>query len=195
MPFSGGTLILQSWTAAPRLVIYGGGHVSKALAHVAALVGFRVAVADDREKYANPGRFPDATETHVVDFQDAVGPLALGEATYVVIVTRGHAFDEAVLEQVLRKPAKYVGMIGSKKKVLAALGHLRSRGIPVETLRRVHAPVGIEIGAVTAEEIAVSIVGQLIHIRRGGTSTLQYKSDDTRILLQDLDQQPLIAST
>ncbi len=194
IPVVGGTLILEPWTAAPRLVLYGGGHVSKALAPLAAGVGFRVTVADDREKYANRERFPDAAETRVIDFQDAVASVGITDATFVVIVTRGHAFDESVLEQVLRTPARYIGMIGSKRKVLTTFERLRSRGVSVDTLRRVHAPVGVEIGAVTTEEIAVSIVGQLIHIRRGGRSTLHYKSDDIRILLQDLEPHKLIAS-
>lgn len=188
------TLFLEPWYATPRLVIYGGGHVGRAVCRAAAAAGFRVTVADDREKYANPERFPEAAATRVVDFQDALAETDVGEGSYVVIVTRGHAFDEIVLEQVLRTPARYIGMIGSKKKVLTTMRHLHTRGVAVESLRRLHAPIGIEIGAVTAEEIAVSVVAQLIRVRRGRTTTAYDKSDDMRLLLQDLGPQQLIAT-
>ena len=113
----------------------------------------------------------------------------------MAIVTRGHSFDEEVLGQVLGTDARYIGMIGSRRKVLTAMQHLRARGIPVEALRRVHAPIGIDIGAVTADEIAVSVVAQLIHVRRGGFAHLQYKSDDMKMLLRDLEPQQLIAKS
>ena len=194
VPVPGATMILEPFAAAPKLVVYGGGHVGRAISRLASTVGFRVTVADDREKYASRERFPEAAETQVIDFHNAVAPLDIRVSTSVVIVTRGHAFDEEVLEQVLRTPARYVGMIGSKRKVLTAMRHLHARGVALDALRRVQAPIGIEIGAVTAEEIAVSIVAQLIHFRRGRTMVLQYKSDDMRMLLQELDPQPLIAS-
>ena len=95
--------------------------------------------------------------------------------------------------QVLGTDARYIGMIGSRRKVLTAMQHLHARGIPVEALQRVHAPIGIDIGAVTADEIAVSVVAQLIHIRRGGSAHLRYKSDDMRMLLRDLEPPQFIA--
>jgi xanthine dehydrogenase accessory factor len=191
---AGGTLILEPWTASPRLVIAGGGHVGRALSRAASAAGFRVTVVDDREKYANPGRFPEADATVVPDFSGVVSAGRIGPGTFVAVVTRGHAFDEAVLEQVVESEARYIGMIGSKKKVLAAMRALHARGVPVERLRRVHAPIGLEIGAVTAEEIAVSIVAQLIRVRRGRPSPAFDKSDDMRPLVEGLDPQPLIAS-
>jgi xanthine dehydrogenase accessory factor len=193
VPVAGGTLLLEPWFATPRLVIFGGGHVGRCLSRAAAAAGFRVTVADDREKYANAERFPEASATRVIDF--AAAAAMVGPGAYAAIVTRGHAFDETVLEQVLATDARYIGMIGSKKKVLAAMRHLHARGVPLDRLKSVHAPIGLEIGAVTAEEIAVSIVAQLIRVRRGCAGPAAYdKSDDARLLLQDLGPQQLIAT-
>lgn len=161
-----GEVIFEPIAGTPRLVIVGGGHVSKSLCRAAAMVGFSVSVLDDRSRFANPERFPDASRTLVVDFNDAFAEIPLTASSYLVIVTRGHAYDEIVLAQALASPAMYIGMIGSKRKVLTAFGHLRERGIGEIDLARVHAPVGIDIGAVTPEEIAVSIVAELIAIRR-----------------------------
>jgi len=188
-----GQLILQPFIAAPALIIFGGGHVSGFLTRAASMAGFRVTVVDDREKYANKERFPLAEQTLAVDFHEAFRLLSVDSSAYIAIVTRGHKFDEEILEQALRTGARYIGMIGSKRKVLATFEHLLDRGVPIESLRRVHAPMGIEIGAVTAEEIAISIIAQLINVRREGALTIHYKSDDTRILLQSLEQKHLIA--
>jgi xanthine dehydrogenase accessory factor len=193
--FGAGTLVLEPWIASPRLVIAGGGHVGRALSRAAAAAGFRVTVVDDREKYANPARFPEAASTVVTDFSNVLSAVAdIGPGTFVAVVTRGHAFDETVLEQVVSSDARYIGMIGSRKKVMAAMRAIHARGVGVERLRRVHAPIGLEIGAVTAEEIAVSIVAQLIRVRRGRPSPAFDKSDDLKPLLEGLDPQPLIAS-
>lgn len=170
-------LILEPIAGTPQLVIFGGGHVSKYLSRTASMAGFRVSIVDDREKYANPRRFPEAAHTFVLPFETAVGQLGITDSTYVVIVTRGHGYDEEILEQVLTTNAKYVGMIGSRRKILAAYEHLMQRGATMEKLHRVHAPVGLEISAVTAEEIAVSIVAELIHLRRGGVGTPRHKSE------------------
>lgn len=194
MTCADGVLVLEPWVAPPRLIVFGGGHVGRAVARAAGVAGFRVTVADDRAKYANPERFPEAAETLVVDFTDAAAAAGVGPGAYVVIVTRGHAFDETVLGQVLDSGARYIGMIGSRKKVLAAMRNLHARGATLDALRLVHAPIGLEIGAVTAEEIAVSIVAQLIRVRRGAPSPAYDKSDGLRPLVEELEPRPLIAT-
>jgi xanthine dehydrogenase accessory factor len=169
-----GTLIIEPMQSTPDLIIFGGGHVSKFVAQSAAMVGFRVTVIDDREKYANPVRFPDATRTLVSDFADVFTKLTIKPTTYIVIVTRGHSYDEIVLERAVKTPAKYIGMIGSKRKILATYEHLIARGIQADRLKSVHAPIGIDIAAATAEEIAVSIIAEIIHVRRGAMQTPRY---------------------
>jgi xanthine dehydrogenase accessory factor len=176
LPTFGETIILEPILGTPTLIVFGGGHVSRYLSRAATLVGFRTTIVDDREKFANPQRFPEAVQTIVADFLDAFNRITISPSSYVVIVTRGHRHDEAVLERALSTPAGYIGMIGSKRKVLTAFEHLASRGVTKDSLRRVHAPIGIEIGAVTAEEIAISIVAELIRVRRGTDQPLQHKS-------------------
>lgn len=173
---SDGTLILEPVLGAPSLIIFGGGHVSKYLSKAASLVGFRVTVVDDRPEYANAQRFPEAVRTLAVDFTEAFDQISIFPSTYVAIVTRGHRSDEEILEQALKRPAKYIGMIGSKRKILTTYEHLLERGISAESLKRVHAPMGLEIGARTAEEIAVSIVSELIALRRGEDKLVPHKS-------------------
>jgi xanthine dehydrogenase accessory factor len=167
-----GELILEPIVGSPSLVLAGGGHVSKYVSRIAHTAGFRITIIDDREKFANADRFPEAARTLVADYAEVFTDVVIKPSTYIVIVTRGHRYDEIVLEQALKTPAKYIGMIGSKRKVLTTYDHLLKRGISSEMLKRVHAPIGIDIGAVTAEEIAVSIVAELIRIRRGSQEPL-----------------------
>jgi xanthine dehydrogenase accessory factor len=190
---NGNEIILEPFTASPRLIIFGGGHVGFHLCRVASMAGFEVTVADDREKYANKPRFPDAKKIVVADFQHQFEHMTVSGSSYIAIVTRGHHHDEAVLEQALKTRARYIGMIGSKRKAITIFEHLLAKGATVESLRRVHTPMGIEIGALTAEEIAVSIVAQLINVRREGALTIHYKSDETKILLHTLEPKSLIA--
>lgn len=184
-------LILEPVTGTPSLVVFGGGHVSKFVSRIAAMSGFRVTIVDDREKYSNNIRFPEAVRTLVVDFQEAFNNVEVTSSTFLLIVTRGHEYDELLLEHAIETPASYIGMIGSKRKVLKAYEHLLENGVPVEQLQRVHAPVGIDLGAVTAEEIAVSIVAQLINVRRKGPGSIHDKSNDMEELLHRLEQRPV----
>jgi xanthine dehydrogenase accessory factor len=163
---SDGELILEPIPGTPNLIIFGGGHVSKFISKAAAIVGFRATIVDERENYANPQRFPEAARTMAVDFSEAFRQLTVKPSTYIVIVTRGHRDDEEILEQAIKTPAKYIGMIGSKRKVFTTYEHLVERGVPIESLKRVHAPMGLEIGATTAEEIGISVVAELVAIRR-----------------------------
>ncbi|MBN1460230.1 MAG: XdhC family protein [Armatimonadetes bacterium] len=150
----------------PHAYIFGAGHVAIPVAHLAALVGFRVVVIDDRAEFANRERFPRADDVVVASVPDAFAALPVDEESYVIAVTRGHAMDEEAVAGALGTPARYVGMIGSKRKVAAVLERLRGRGFSDEDLARVHAPIGLDIGADTVEEIAVSIVAELIAGRR-----------------------------
>jgi xanthine dehydrogenase accessory factor len=167
LPYAGGELIIEPVTGQQDLVIFGGGHVSKYVGRSAAMAGFRVTVVDDRSEYANPGRFPEAHRTLAVGFDHSWDQLQIKSSSSIVIVTRGHKFDERILERAIMTPARYIGMIGSKRKVLTTFENLVRRGISRDLLNRVRAPIGLEIGAVTAEEIAISITAELIAVRRG----------------------------
>jgi xanthine dehydrogenase accessory factor len=131
-------------------------------------VHFRVIVCDDRSEYANAQRFPDADEIVVKEFDHVFDGMRVDERSYIVIVTRGHRCDQIVLEQALRTPARYIGMIGSRRKTLMILEKLGAAGVPQDSLDRVYSPVGLAIGAVTPEEIALSIVCELVKVRRLG---------------------------
>jgi xanthine dehydrogenase accessory factor len=152
----------------PTVFIFGAGHVAAPLAHIAGLVGFRVVVIDDRAEFANRERFPRADEVVAAPVEQAFGALGADERSYIVAITRGHAMDEEVVARALRSRARYIGMIGSKRKVAGVLGRLSERGFTQAELARVHAPIGIDIDAETVEEIAVSIVAELIAVRRRG---------------------------
>ncbi|MCH7871618.1 MAG: XdhC family protein, partial [Planctomycetes bacterium] len=152
--------------SAPRLLIAGAGHIGRLLAGLAVPLGFDVHVIDDRADYANPQRLPPPVQTTAGPIEAALAQLAPDANTYVVIVTRGHKHDEKALQAVLGSPAKYIGMIGSRRKVAVTFDDLKHAGATDEQLARVHAPIGLSIGAVTTEEIAVSIVAQLVSIRR-----------------------------
>ena len=148
------------------LYCFGAGHVAVPTAHLAALVGFRVVVIDDRPEYASPERFPEAYNTLVVkDFSRAFEGLEIDKDSFIVIVTRGHQYDRECLEQALKTGAGYIGMISSRRKKEAIYTALMNAGIKKELLEQVHSPIGIDIGGETPEEIAVSIVAELIKER------------------------------
>lgn len=157
----------------PALWIFGGGHVSQALCQVAALAGFRVTVADDRDRFANPQRFPEAAATLAQPFVEAVAAMPIQANTYAVVVTRGHREDGLVLEALGGRFAggercRFLGMIGSAAKKKALFDRLLKVGIGEDFLATVRTPMGIHIGGRTHEEIAVSVVGELISVRRLG---------------------------
>jgi xanthine dehydrogenase accessory factor len=164
---SRGEVILDPIPPVQSLFIFGGGHVARFVSRIASTAGFAVTVVDDRAEFASPGRFPDATRTQAVPFTEAFEQFQIGPSTSIVIVTRGHRLDREILELAVRTPARYIGMIGSAKKVASTFAALRDAGVPLDLLKRVHAPIGLNIGAVTAEEIAVSIVAEMIRVRRG----------------------------
>jgi xanthine dehydrogenase accessory factor len=147
--------------------IFGGGHISKTLAKMVKLGGFRVAVIDDRPEFANEENFPEADTVMAEGVSEAFEKLRIDHTGYIVIITRGHFSDEAVLEHALKTPARYIGMIGSKSKIKTVFGHLREKGLTQEALEAVHAPIGVPINAETPEEIAVAILAEIIKVRRG----------------------------
>jgi xanthine dehydrogenase accessory factor len=158
------------------LYVFGAGHVALSLCQTATTAGFEVIVADDRSSYATQERFPSAREVHALDFDEAMRQLDPNESSYIVIVTRGHRDDMRILRWAVRTRARYVGMIGSKRKVIEIFKTLQHDGLPAHLFDRVHAPVGLDIGAVTPEEIAVAITAELIAIRRSSNATLPHLS-------------------
>jgi len=166
---AGASYALEPWAAASPLFIFGAGHVSRPTAQIAALVGFRVTVLDDRAEFANAGRFPQAKICVLGSYADCFAGLHTGPEAFVVIVTRGHAHDAEVLAQALATRAGYIGMIGSRRKRDAVYERLRGQGFTDADLARVRCPIGLGIGAETPEEIAVSINAELVQARAGKT--------------------------
>ena len=151
----------------PELYIVGAGHVGFHLGRVAQEVGFRVHVVDDREKFANEERFPSAVEIIVEDIPAWIGRTSLPAHAYVVIVTRGHNNDLDAVRALAPSELRYLGLIGSRAKVARIYEALTEERMPAEMLMRVHAPIGLDIGAVTPQEIAVSILAELIAVKHG----------------------------
>ena len=150
----------------PNALIFGAGHISKSLSKVATLAGFATTIVDNRETYANRERFPEAVEVIAEEYEDVFPRLPANDSTYAIIVTRGHKDDMRVLKWAVSQPLRYVGMIGSKRKTLEVAKHLCREGVALDRLARVHAPMGLDIGAVTPEEIAVAVVAEMIRRRR-----------------------------
>ena len=172
----GGTLEIFVEPVLPTALLYvfGAGHVASNLCQTAASAGFDVIVTDDRSSYATKERFPAAREVHALDFDAAMQKLDPNESSFIVIVTRGHRDDMRILRWAVQTRARYVGMIGSKRKVIEIFKTLQKEGIPAHLFDRVHAPVGLDIGAITPEEIAVAITAELIAVRRHATATLPH---------------------
>ncbi len=158
-------ILLEPVFSEPTVYLFGGGHVSEEVAPLAKRVHFKVVVIDDREMFANRERFPEADEVIVSEFEKCFDRLVIDDSSYIVIVTRGHLYDGFVLEQAVKSDARYIGMIGSKKKIRTLYQNLMQKGMKKETLDRVNAPIGIDINSETPEEIAVSIVAELIKVR------------------------------
>ena len=150
------------------LLIVGGGHVGQSIATIGAHVGFSVAVLDDREAFANQERFPMADRVICGDFAEELRRFLIDANTYIVLVSRGHKQDELSLREVVSSEAAYVGMIGSRRRVGTVLTHLAREGLDRQALERVHTPIGLDIAAETPEEIAVSIIAEIVSVRRGG---------------------------
>jgi xanthine dehydrogenase accessory factor len=150
----------------PGAFIFGAGHISKSISKVANLAGFSTTIVDNREAFANSERFPEATDIYAEEYEEVFPKLPVNETSYVIIVTRGHRDDMRVLRWAITTPARYIAMIGSKRKVINVIKELQKEGIARESFERVFAPMGLEIGAVSPEEIAVSVVAEMIAVRR-----------------------------
>jgi xanthine dehydrogenase accessory factor len=164
-------LYLEVRRAVQELVVVGAGHVAQPMAHMGALLGYRVTVLDDRPDFATQERFPDADRLLRVDFSDPFADVAIHDRSHLLLVTRGHKYDYECLIRALRAeplPA-YIGMIGSRRRVRATYVQLLEEGIDRELIDRINAPVGLDIGAETPEEIAVAVAAELVMLGRGGT--------------------------
>ena len=160
------SIFVEPVIPAPKLFIFGAGHISKALSKVAAVAGFAPTVIDNREAFANRERFPEAVEVIAGEYEEVFPKLDIRDTCYLVIVTRGHRDDMRVLRQAVGTTARYIAMIGSRRKVIGVVRELEKEGIPRDVLGRLFAPMGFEIGAITPEEIAVAVVAEMIAVRR-----------------------------
>jgi xanthine dehydrogenase accessory factor len=158
-------VFIEPMVGTPTLVLFGAGHVAQPLARIAKMAGFRVEVTDDRVKFANPERFPDADKIVLEDLATAASQLTLGANSYAVVVTRGHKGDTEALASVLGRGLRFVGLLGSRPKLVHVAAALEERGFSRAEIAKIHCPVGLAIGAATPEEIAVSILAELIAVR------------------------------
>jgi xanthine dehydrogenase accessory factor len=171
-PICGGQVevLVEPILPVPRVFIFGAGHISKSLSKIAALAGFSPIVIDDRAEFANSERFPDAEAVHAAAYEDVFPGLPIDAGSYIVIVTRGHQDDARVLRLAAGTPARYVAMVGSRRKVASVTRELQEGGVPRAALERLYAPMGLDIGAIFPEEIAVSVVAEMIAVRRNAQS-------------------------
>jgi xanthine dehydrogenase accessory factor len=169
LPSLANGVLVEPVTGKPRLVVFGAGHVGARVAEAAAFAGWRVTVADDRADFADARRLPFAERVVTCEFHDVSSAVQLDAETYVVLATRGHQYDTVLAGQLVPRDLRYLGMLGSRRKVAMTEKVLRDWGIADEAIAQVHAPVGIAIGADTPEEIAVSVVAEMISVRRAGS--------------------------
>jgi xanthine dehydrogenase accessory factor len=169
LPALSDQMLIEPLVGKPRLVVFGGGHVGARVAEAAAFAGWRVTIVDDRAEFADPARHPSADSTVACDYHDLPATLGIDADTYVVVATRGHQHDAVVVDQLARLDTRYLGMLGSRRKVALTWKLLEGQGIPRTRLDQIHAPVGLSIGADTPEEIAISVVAELVATRRSGS--------------------------
>lgn len=173
----GNEYFIEAYTTPPQLLLFGGGHVSKAITPLAKNLGFRVFVTDDREEFANQDRFPEADIVIADEPKLALPQLPVNSNTFIVIATRGHRNDNVALELAAKTSAKYVGLLGSKRKTILIYEDLLSAGVSVDRVREIRSPIGLDIGARTPDEIAVSILSEILMFRLGGTGSSMQLSD------------------
>ena len=173
----------------PHAFIFGAGHISKSLSKVAALAGFATTIIDNRDTFANRERFPEADEVFAEEYEDVFAKLPINELSYLIIVTRGHRDDLRVLRLAVATDARYIAMIGSKRKVINVVKELEQEGIARDRIERIHAPMGLDIGAISPEEIAIAVVAEMIAVRRNAESdwralSMSLFAGESRKLLQ-----------
>jgi len=164
----GSEVFVEGFTTPPTLVMVGGGHVGKATADLAHSLGYRVYLVDDRPEFCNEERFPYAEERVIATYDKWTDHLELNVNSFVVVATRGHRYDDMALESALKTRARYVGVLGSRRKTIMIYRRLLQQGVPLERIKEVYAPIGLNIGALEPEELAVSIMSEIIMVRRGG---------------------------
>lgn len=180
-----GTTYIRNFRPEERLILLGGGHIAQPVCRYAADLGFSVTVVDDRPSFANRTRFPEANEILCDAFPDALRTLKVNESDYIAVITRGHRYDADCLRAILPGTFPYyLGMIGSKRRVIALLQLLEDEGFPRDALDRIHTPIGVAIGALTVKEIAISIVAELIQCRR---QKMNQRSRETILAAEDID--------
>lgn len=169
----GGSLdiFIEPILATPTVYLFGGGHVSLSISKVASLAGFETVIVEDREAFATKERFPEAAERIIGPLEEIFPKLKINDHSYLAIVTRGHKGDLECLRWAVNTPARYIGMIGSKRKFVEICKVLESEGVPAEKLGRVRSPIGLDIGALTPEEIGVAVVAEMIAVRRSVVSS------------------------
>ena len=166
---TGAEYFIEAYTTPPQIVLCGGGHVSKAIYSVAKNLGFRVYITDDREEFANEERFPDIDGVVALKPEDALPNLPINPNTFIVVATRGHRYDNVALEAAAKTPAKYVGLMGSKRKTIMIYEDLIRSGLALDRIKEIRSPIGLDIHARTPDEIAVSIMAEILMFRLGGT--------------------------
>ena len=164
----GTEFFLEAYTSPPQVILVGGGHVSKAISPLVHNLGFRVTVTDDRSEFANKERFSEAENILVASPEEAFNKLKVNKNTYILIATRGHKYDNSALEMAVNTSARYVGLLGSKRKAILILRELIDKGISIERVRQIRSPAGLNIHARTPDEIAISIVSEMLLFRLGG---------------------------
>ena len=194
MGHDGTEIFVEGFTTPPTLVLMGGGHVGKSVSKLAETLGFRIYVVDDRREFASKERFPEAEDTIVDDFGKGLDKIPINTNTFILVATRGHRYDDMALEAAIRTPARYVGLLGSKRKSIMIYKHLLKGGESLERIREVQAPVGLNIGAITPEELAVSIMAEIIMMRRGGDGSPMKMEDKYLAKITRKQEEPWEAS-
>lgn len=179
-------VLIEPFFQKPRLFIFGGGHIAKPLVEFASKVGFSITVIDDRPYFANFSRFPDAENVICNDFKNSLDLIEFKENDFVVIITRGHKHDKLVLSNIINNKLSYIGMIGSKRRVKGMMEELIEEGYSKDILDKVKSPIGLDIGGITPEEIAISIVAELISYKNKGNNSkkLSYPEFDKELFLK-----------
>jgi xanthine dehydrogenase accessory factor len=182
----GTEVYVEGFTTPPTLVIMGGGHVGKAVYQLAVTLGFRIYIVDDRPEFSNRERFPQAQETVVAEFDKGVKMLPINFNTFFLVATRGHRFDDMATLAAVQTPARYIGLLGSKRKNLMIFRDLIKEGVSLDRLKQINAPVGLNIGALTPEELAVSIMAEIVlHLRGGDGRPMKM---DSKNLLEQIEK-------
>jgi xanthine dehydrogenase accessory factor len=181
----GSQIYVEGFTTPPTLILVGGGHVNKAVSNLANTLGFRIIVVDDRSEFANKDRFPEAEKVIIADYGRGLNELRINSNSYIVVATRGHKYDDVALTSAIRTPARFVGLLGSRRKSILIYKNLLSNNVPLEQIQEVHAPIGLNIGALTPEELAVSIMAEITMVRRGGDGGLMKMGKEylTKVIL------------